>query len=222
MLEFDLYWSFRSPYCYLLGTRLPEFLSAHDVRCRVRPVYPAAVRNPAFFETVNPLWFKYFNLDVQRCADYLGVPIRWPRPDPVAMDPATRKPAADQARIRRLTRLGVAAEEAGRGVEFICRVGDLLWRGDVEVWDQGDRLRGAVESACLDLADLEARVSADIERFDAAIAANEKAQADAGHWGVPLMVFNGEPFFGQDRFDMLVWRLKQHGLSTQRAETAGE
>jgi 2-hydroxychromene-2-carboxylate isomerase len=26
------------------------------------------------------------------------------------------------------------------------------------------------------------------------------------------MVFEGEPFFGQDRFDLLVWRLRQHGL----------
>ena len=41
---------------------------------------------------------------------------------------------------------------------------------------------------------------------------NEAAQKAAGHWGVPLMVFNGEPFFGQDRIDMLVWRMSQHGL----------
>ena len=27
------------------------------------------------------------------------------------------------------------------------------------------------------------------------------------------MVFNGEPFFGQDRFDMLKWRLAQSGLT---------
>ena len=26
------------------------------------------------------------------------------------------------------------------------------------------------------------------------------------------MVFNSKPFFGQDRFDMLVWRLEQNGL----------
>jgi 2-hydroxychromene-2-carboxylate isomerase len=26
------------------------------------------------------------------------------------------------------------------------------------------------------------------------------------------MVYESEPFFGQDRFDMLVWRLKQRGL----------
>jgi hypothetical protein len=26
------------------------------------------------------------------------------------------------------------------------------------------------------------------------------------------MVFQGEPFFGQDRIELLVWRLRQHGL----------
>ena len=34
-------------------------------------------------------------------------------------------------------------------------------------------------------------------RYDAVIAENESAQKRAGHWGVPLMVFNGEPFFSE-------------------------
>jgi 2-hydroxychromene-2-carboxylate isomerase len=32
---------------------------------------------------------------------------------------------------------------------------------------------------------------------------------------VPLMVFNGEPFFGQDRIDALLWRMSQSGLKLQ-------
>jgi 2-hydroxychromene-2-carboxylate isomerase len=44
------------------------------------------------------------------------------------------------------------------------------------------------------------------------IATNEAAQKAAGHWGVPLMVFEGEPFFGQDRVDHLIWRMSKHGL----------
>jgi len=35
---------------------------------------------------------------------------------------------------------------------------------------------------------------------------------EAGHWGVPTRVFEGEPFFGEDRLDVLLWRLKQKGL----------
>jgi hypothetical protein len=30
---------------------------------------------------------------------------------------------------------------------------------------------------------------------------------------VPLMVFDGEPFFGQDRFDQMTWRMQQKGLA---------
>jgi 2-hydroxychromene-2-carboxylate isomerase len=29
------------------------------------------------------------------------------------------------------------------------------------------------------------------------------------------MALEGEPFFGQDRFDQLVWRLKQKGLQAR-------
>ena len=31
----------------------------------------------------------------------------------------------------------------------------------------------------------------------------------AGHWGVPMRVLDNEPFYGQDRFDHLLWRLQQ-------------
>jgi 2-hydroxychromene-2-carboxylate isomerase len=48
--------------------------------------------------------------------------------------------------------------------------------------------------------------------LDAEIAANEAAQKNAGHWGVPLFVFEDEPFFGQDRLEHLIWRMKQRGL----------
>ena len=34
----------------------------------------------------------------------------------------------------------------------------------------------------------------------------------AGHWGVPSMVFEAEPFFGQDPMDTLRWQLSQRGL----------
>jgi hypothetical protein len=29
---------------------------------------------------------------------------------------------------------------------------------------------------------------------------------------VPTCAFRGEPFFGQDRLDVLLWRLKKNGL----------
>ena len=55
-------------------------------------------------------------------------------------------------------------------------------------------------------------VAADPAKYDRVIETNQRDHLAAGHWGVPTMVFEGEPFFGQDRIDLLVWRLEQHGL----------
>ena len=135
-----------------------------------------------------------------------------PRPDPIVQDFATREVAKEQPYIYRLTRLGCAAAEHGRGLAFALEVSRIVWDGTVDGWDQGDHLAEATARAGLDLAALDAEASRDAKRYDDIIAANQQALEDAGHWGVPTMVFAGEPFFGQDRIDLLVWRLKQHGL----------
>ena len=51
--------------------------------------------------------------------------------------------------------------------------------------------------------------------MDAVWLENSKIQTQAGHGGVPLMIFNGEPFFGGDRFDVFFWRLRQNGLTSR-------
>jgi 2-hydroxychromene-2-carboxylate isomerase len=63
---------------------------------------------------------------------------------------------------------------------------------------------------------MDAAVAADAARYDAIIDANQRDLEAAGHWGVPTMVFEGEPFFGQDRIELLLWRMGQRGL-TRRA-----
>ena len=89
----------------------------------------------------------------------------------------------------------------------------LLWGRAVRGWDQGDHLALAVAGAGLDLAEIEAAVAADRSDYEAAVEANQAALEAAGHWGVPTLVFNGEPFFGQDRIDTCVWRMCQNGLT---------
>jgi 2-hydroxychromene-2-carboxylate isomerase len=210
-LTVDVYWSFRSPYSYLATPRLVDIAATYDVDVRVRPVLPIAIRIDGFFETVNPLWPPYLFRDCLRFAEHLGMPFAWPRPDPIVQDFATRRVAAEQPYIHRLTRLGVAAAEGGRGLPLVDEVARLIWGGTAE-WDTGTHLADAVARAGLDLAVLDAAIGADPSRYDAAIAANQDALAAAGHWGVPTMVFESEPFFGQDRIDLLLWRMRQRGL----------
>jgi 2-hydroxychromene-2-carboxylate isomerase len=216
-LAVEVFWSFRSPYSYLATPRLVRLAAEYELELAVRVVLPIAVRIPGFFDTVNPLWPPYLLRDTMRIAEQLGIPYGWPRPDPIVQEFPSRKVAAEQPYIHRLTRLGVAAAERGRGLPFIAEVSRRIWGGDVEGWHEGAHLADAAARAGLDLASLDAAVAADPARHDAVIAANQQALEAAGHWGVPTMVFAGEPFFGQDRIDLLVWRLGQHGLRRRGA-----
>ena len=212
-LTYDLYWSFRSPYSYMITHRLVALERDYDVQGVIRPVYPLAVRTPEFFETRDPLWFSYFMVDIHREAAFLGLPFRWPRPDPEKMEFATRTYPKEQPHIHRLTRLGAAAAERGRGLAYLYEVGQVIWSGAVDDWHEGDHLDRAAERAGLDAVELNAAVDAEADRLHAVIEANQVAQRAAGHYGVPMIAFNNEPFFGQDRFDQFKWRLDQQGLA---------
>jgi 2-hydroxychromene-2-carboxylate isomerase len=211
-LAIDLFWSFRSPYSYLATPRLLEMEKRYDLTVNVRPVYPLAVRAGEFFRQVNPMWVSYFMRDTFRVAEMNGMPYRWPRPDPVVVDPKTLAAVPEQPYIFRLTRLGCAAAEAGRGLPFLSEAGHIIWSGEIDGWNEGDHLAKAAQRAGLDLGDLDRKINADPDKYDAIVQENQKAHKESGHWGVPTMAFQDEPFFGQDRIDVLLWRLKQNGL----------
>ena len=211
-LAVEVYWSFRSPYSYIV---LPLIRALRDEFCvtiDLRIVHPAAIRNPAYFARMDPLARPYFLKDSARVAAFHEMPFRRPVPDPINQDPTTLAIAADQPHARRLGRLGIAATERGRGFEFCSEVAALLWDGSVTGWDQGTHLEEAAARAGLSLAELDAAIIAEPQRYEASLAENDRLLRAAGHWGVPTMVFEGEPFFGQDRFDLLLWRMKQRGL----------
>jgi len=96
-----------------------------------------------------------------------------------------------------------------RTPEFFRNV-DPLWfpyfmtdlRRVAKSWHEGEHL-----------AELDEVAQAESARLEESIEANPAA----GHWGVPTCAFEGEPFFGQDRLDVLMWRLRQSGLQRRRA-----
>ena len=186
MLTADLYFSFRSPYSYLAIGRYRALMESHGVEIALRPVWPLAIREPDFFERNHPNWLGYTVRDMMRVAQFHGIPFGPPRPDPIVQDVATRRIAQDQPFIRYVTRMGQAAARRGKGVAFAHEAAQLIW-GGAENWHA--------------------------DTLDAEIAANQQALEDAGHWGVPTLVFDGEPFFGQDRIEMVRWRMEQKGLA---------
>lgn len=211
-LQADLFWSFRSPYSYLATRRYRALTERYDLNIALRPVYPLAIRQSEFFERSHPNWLRYVLMDVRRLAENLDIPLMAPRPDPIVQDMATGQISAEQPYIYHLTRIGQAAARGGKSLAFCDEVSRLIW-GGVEGWNEGDHLAGAAERAGLDLSELEAEASSDADALDAEIAGNQAALEAVGHWGVPTLVFAGEPFFGQDRIELALWRMKLSGLS---------
>lgn len=209
----DLFWSFRSPYSYIVVPKLIELERDWNAKVNVRPVLPIAVRQPEFFAHADPLWTSYLMRDCVRSAEFAGLPLRWPRPDPVVMDYATRTYPKEQPHIHRLTRLGVLAAEQGKGLPALRAISHLIWSGETDGWHEGEHLARALGSIGCDLAAMDVQQEAEAGRLDDVIKQNEADQRLGGHYGVPLMVYEGEPFFGQDRYDQLVWRMQQQGMT---------
>ncbi|MCR9258894.1 MAG: DsbA family protein [Pseudomonadaceae bacterium] len=207
----DVYWSFRSPYSYLVTPDLKRLRDDYDVDVRVRIVYPIAVRDPSLlFNSANRSKSLYIMRDSKRRAEFLDLPFAWPRPDPIVQEAGTMAVATEQPYIHRLSALGVEAQRCGRGLELITEVSALIF-GGTEGWDQGEHLKNAVARADLNLQELDAAIEGGDQLAE--VEANQHALAEAGHWGVPTMVVRDEPFFGQDRIDTLRWRLDQYGLA---------
>ena len=208
MALLEIYWSFRSPYSYLAIDRLCAIKAAYEVDVNFRPVRPLAMREPDFFERGRKQFVPYLLRDYPREAERLGLPYGFPIPDPIKMDMASGKVDPEQPLMTRLMALAIAACAQDKGLEFARAMASRIWTG--KPWADDDALREAAAEAGLDLAALEAWAKANGEEIAKQIEANESAQL-LQHWGVPLMVLDGEPFFGQDRLDSLEWRLDKLG-----------
>ena len=216
-LSVDLFFSFRSPYSYLALPKTVKLVTEYDASVNVRPVYPLAVRVPGFFKRADPKFARYVVLDSSRVAKHENLPFRFPRPDPIVQDMATLDVAEHQPYIHRLTRLGAAAQAEGHSLRFVNAIGRVLWDGTAKGWNEGDHLTRAAADAGFDLAAMDEAIAADPDRYEEIIAGNEKDHAASGHWGVPTFVFENEPFFGQDRIDLLIWRMQSKGLTRRKA-----
>jgi 2-hydroxychromene-2-carboxylate isomerase len=95
---------------------------------------------------------------------------------------------------------------------FLREISHSIWSGTIDNWHDGSHLADAATRAGVDLAALDRKIMDDPDKYEAIAQENQTALQACGHWGVPTTAFGGEPFFGQDRLDVLLWRLKQRGL----------
>ena len=189
----DYFYSFRSPYSYLSGPRGFALADNFQIDLRYRGVIPMMMRG----ESVPTAKRLHTMRDVKREADRLGMPFGRIH-DPLG-EGATRTLAVSEYAI-----------DVGRVREFVLTATQAIWAEATDpATDEGLRL--ICETAGLDWEGCRAALS------DPTIAdrveANTLELTRIGHWGVPVFVFEGEQFGGQDRIDDLALTLADAGLA---------
>jgi len=208
MKNVDVYWSHQSPYCYFALDRILRLRGRSDVDINLKPVLPGVIRNPEVFYDEPEVEQQYFVVDTHRTAAFLGLPYDEANPYPVEFQPNTLYHAAEeQPRVNDLYYLTEAANDLGQGWEFLDGVTRLIWDGHNKNWHKGNKLEEAIESVGIDYRVVRESADANKRVYDQRFANNHEELLALGHNGVPTFGYKNEAFFGQDRFDQLLWRM---------------
>ena len=212
-MKIDLYFSYRSPYSYLILPRMLKLKEKYDIDVNFKVVYPIAIRMPEWFEGKNFFTFFFFKMiDMRLQAKKLGIPFTSKlKPDPIRQNIMTGKISSHQPYIFDICHLGQMAQMKGVGMEFAFEVSSLIF-GGVENWNTDENLSEAAKRVGLDLNQLRESVKVHEEEIIGQIKQNQVDQLNAGHHGVPLTVIGDKHFFGQDQFDKIMETLKENGL----------
>lgn len=212
-MKIDLYFSYRSPYSYLILPRMLKLKEKYDIEINFKVVYPIAIRMPEWFEGKNFFTFFFFKMiDMRLQAKKLGIPFTSKlKPDPIRQNIMTGKISSHQPYIFDICHLGQMAQMKGVGMEFAFEVSSLIF-GGVENWNTDENLSEAAKKAGLDLNQLRESVSVHEKEIIGQIKQNQVDQLNAGHHGVPLTVIGDKHYFGQDQFDKIMETLKENGL----------
>ncbi len=212
-MKIDLYFSYRSPYSYLILPRMLKLKEEYDIEINFKVVYPIAIRMPEWFEGKNFFTFFFFKMiDMRLQAKKLGIPFTSKlKPDPIRQNIMTGKISSHQPYIFDICHLGQMAQMKGVGMEFAFEVSSLIF-GGVENWNTNENLSEAAKKVGLDLNQLRESVNVHEEEIIGQIKQNQVDQLNAGHHGVPLTVIGDKHFFGQDQFDKIMETLKENGL----------
>ena len=212
-MKIDLYFSYRSPYSYLILPRMLELKEKYDVDINFKIVYPIAIRMPEWFKGKNFFTFFFFKMiDMRRQAKKLGIPFSTKlKPDPIRQNIITGKISSHQPYIFDICHLGQMAQIKGVGMEFAFEVSSLIF-GGVENWNSDDNLSKAAKNVGLDLNQLRDSANVHKEEIIKQIKNNQVDQLNAGHHGVPLTVIGDKFFFGQDQFKKIMKTLEESGL----------
>lgn len=187
----DYFVTLHSPWSYLGHQAFLDMAARHGAQVRVRPVrifdlfaevgaLPLAQRPPARQS--------YRLIELQRVREQRGLPLNL-------------KPKFYPCDISLADRVAIALIEHGHAPHtYMSAAYTALWVHDADLSDVGT-LAALLQAQGLD-ADAILKTAGD-DRVEAIYRDNTRAAIDAGLPGLPGYVRQGEPFWGQDRIDLL-------------------
>jgi 2-hydroxychromene-2-carboxylate isomerase len=197
----DVYVSLNSPWTFLGWGRFRALASKHHATVTVKPakfteVFAATGGLP--LPKRAPERRAYRMMELKRWRDFHGIPI--------ALEPKSF-PTDEAAGVR----LVMAAQQQGLDAAALCeQIGHALWVREENIAD-ADVLAAAAKRAGLDAAAI-LRGALSVDAANAQWEANTAEAVKRGVFGAPSYVLSdGEIFWGQDRVDLLAWRLAQGG-----------
>ena len=191
--EIKMYSDYKSPYAYLAFE--PAFALPRQYRVRLRWIpFQLRLKGKGERSVYSEYKVKYSYLDARRWANKRGGIVL---KGPIKIYDST--PALIG---------GLFAEAQGRLLEYSRQVYSAFFRRELEI-DQVDAIAGVIEALSLSAEDYRHFLATEgARRYEDA-----QAEAEADHiFGVPLFIFDGEPFWGYDRLILLEERLIEAGL----------
>ena len=208
----DFYFSYRSPYSYLILPRILKLKNDHHIDINFKIVYPLAIRMPEWFKNKNIFFFIPFIKDFKKKAKKLDMPLNMPiKPDPIKQNTFTGKISSHQPYIFDICHMGQLMSNRGKGMEFAFEMSTLIW--SVKNWNKDDFLEPLFADFGEDLSEVRQSIKLNEAQLIEEIKFNQQKQKNAGHHGVPLNVYKEKYYFGQDEpFDNFINELINDGM----------
>lgn len=191
--EVKMYSDYKSPFAYLAFD--PAFALQERYRVQIRWIpFQLLIKGKGERSTYSEYKARYSYLDARRWAQPRGMVIRGPH----------KIYQTAPALIG-----GLFADRRGRLIEYSRQVYARFFRRELEI-DQPDAVAGLIAELGMP-ADEYREYLAGAGAQDYARAQEEAATDHV--FGVPLFLFEGEPFWGHDRIGLLEQRLAEAGLA---------
>lgn len=194
----DFWFDFASPYGYLASLRVEQVAAVANRTVRWRPFLLGAVFKitGGVPNMDKPLQGDYLRRDVPRFARLMGAPLTWPEKSPIAAVAACRAfywmEAVNPEQAKRFAQ---AAYHAHWGLGRDITAPETVAGIAVGVGIDPDTLPAAIQTPAVK---------------DHLRAVNDEAVA-AGIFGSPIVMIDGEPFWGADRLDHVAQWLRTGG-----------